>query len=136
MKNEETANEILARFRTELDALVNKVHEHPSATITGFVYVDEPPFLLHFGNIDVAGMDLVYLHSALAKLCAAVQAQGGATVVGTNPQNGQKENHPTEIADELVQFLSLTHNLNNPVHTERIKELIEKYVQTRKKEKQ
>jgi hypothetical protein len=99
--------------------------------------VDEPPFLLHFGNIDVAGMDLVYLHSALAKLCAAVQAQGGATVVETNPQNGQSEReHPTEIADELVQFLSLTHNLNNPVHTERIKELIEKYVQTRKKEKQ
>jgi len=131
MKNEETANEILARFRTELDALVNKVHEHPSATITGFVYVDEPPFLLHFGNIDVAGMDLVYLHSALAKLCAAVQAQGGATVVETNPQNGQKENHPTEIADELVQFLTMSAN-TNPLHSQKVKELIEKYIQTRK----
>ena len=131
MKNEETANEILARFRTELDALVNKVHEHPSATITGFVYVDEPPFLLHFGNIDVAGMDLVYLHSALAKLCAAVQAQGGATVVETNPQNGQSKEHPTEIADELVQFLTMSAN-TNPLHSQKVKELIEKYIQTRK----
>jgi hypothetical protein len=96
--------------------------------------VDEPPFLLHFGNIDVAGMDLVYLHSALAKLCAAVQAQGGATVVETNPQNGQKENHPTEIADELVQFLTMSAN-TNPLHSQKVKELIEKYIQTRKKDK-
>ena len=130
MKNEDTANEILGRFRTELDALVNKVHEHPSATITGFVYVDEPPFLLHFGNIDVAGMDLVYLHSALAKLCAAVQAQGGATLVETNPQNGQKED-PTNVADELVQFLTMSAN-TNPLHSQKVKELIEKYIQTRK----
>ena len=87
-----------------------------------------------FGNIDVAGMDLVYLHSALAKLCAAVQAQGGATLVETNPENGQKED-PTNVADELVQFLTMSAN-TNPLHSQKVKELIEKYIQTRKKDKE
>ena len=126
----------LEKLKPEIDRLVRKVDELPSACITGFIFAINPKGFIRFGNIDNQGEDLVSLHRTLSSLAVIMAKENPFPEVPfrdvsdaflQKPFLGQT---PEEIADALAAEVLVTGM--EPQHVAACLSLAEKYIQSRR----
>lgn len=132
-----TENEIKAKaffdtLRPDIERLVRKVEDNPHACLTGIVFSQDPPALLHIGNIDNQGEDLIRLHMVLSTFVA--QAKENPKYKNLTFEEIGIGNHsigeaPEEIADRLAEMLLIT-NLA-PDYAEQLLEMAQRYLRSR-----
>lgn len=101
----EPLNPFFEDLRPEIEALARKVDAYPSAVISGFVFCQEPPAMLHITTIDNKGDDLIRLHLIFSTMVAEMQEQRYPQVAFVEISCGDKPvgGAPDEIAYQLAK---------------------------------
>jgi hypothetical protein len=122
----------MRHIKPYLDRLTKKINENPAASLTGFVYSDDPPMLIHFGNVDYPDDDtILHVHNAFAKMYMYSKQTSNVQYA-----DGQKvpDDASLSLADQLALMLQIPNENNNPVHNQKLNELVLEYLKTRRKE--
>ena len=119
-------------LRPDAERLVRKVEDNRHACFTGVVFSQDPPALLHIGNIENEGEDLIRLHMVLSTMIAQSKDNPkfrnltfeeigiGDYLIGEAPE---------EIADKLAEMMLVT-NLHENYH-DQLLQLAQRYLASR-----
>ena len=131
-ENEAKAKAFFDTLRPDVERLVRKVEDNQHACITGIVLSQDPPALLHIGNIENEGEDLIRLHMVLSTFVAQARENPkykNLTFEEIGLGNALIGEAPEEIADKLAEMMLVT-NLH-PEYAGEILEMAQKYLASR-----
>ena len=132
-EDEQKAKAFFDTLRPDVERLVRKVEDNKHACITGIVFSQDPPALLHIGNIENEGEDLIRLHMVLSTFVAQAKENPkykNLTFAEMGLGDCPIGEAPEEIAGKLSELI-LTTNLHES-YSEQILELAQQYLRTRK----